>query len=155
MTGAVMIFSFQQGPMIPEVMAIPSFVADNKLRYESGATYQWLDPHVAYYQYDYWILWHSVETLVWYNGESATEVIPWLAESWSIVDPTTYEFNLRQGITFQDGTPFNATAVWFSLNRLLVMDATNGVGDHGNQAGWTVQQLLDPNGQYFNYTGAE
>jgi len=135
--------------------AAPAFVTENKMVYESGATYQWLDPHVSYYQYDYWTLWHSVEALVWYNRESATDVIPWLAESVNVIDPKTYEFKLRRGITFQDGTPFNATAVWFSMNRLLVMDATDGTGGHGGQAGWTVHQLLDPDGKYFTYMGAE
>ncbi|MEM3703800.1 MAG: ABC transporter substrate-binding protein, partial [Candidatus Bathyarchaeia archaeon] len=139
----------------PTPVAAPEFVRENKLVIEAGATYQWLDPHVSYYQYDYWILWHTVETLVWYKRESATEVIPWLAESFEEINPTTYEFKLRKGITFQDGTPFNATAVWFSLNRLLVMDATDGTGGHGGQAGWIVQQLLDPDGEYFTCMGAE
>ena len=123
--------------------AAPKFVTENKLIFESGSTYQWFDPHVSYYQYDYWILWHSVETLLWYKGDSATELIPWLAESWNMVDETTYEFKLRKGITFQDGTPFNATAVWFSLNRLLIIDGTSATGVHGSQAAWMVQQLLD------------
>jgi len=149
-------FNLQQAPKAAaEETSAPSFVTENKLVYEDGATYQWLDPHVAYHGYDYWILWHSVETLVWYKKESAIEVISWLAESVTEIDPMTYEFKLRKGITFQDGTPFNATAVWFSLNRLLIMDATDGAGGHGNQAGWAVQQLLDPNGNYFTCTGAE
>jgi ABC-type transport system substrate-binding protein len=135
-------------------LATPAFVTANKLVYESGATYEWLDPHVSYYQYDYWILWHSVETLVWYNGSSAADIISWLAENWTMINETTYEFELRQGITFQDGTPFNATAVWFSFNRILVMDATSGTGVAGSQAGWMIQQLVDPDGLLFTYMGA-
>ncbi|MDH5482064.1 MAG: ABC transporter substrate-binding protein [Candidatus Bathyarchaeota archaeon] len=133
----------------------PTFVTENKLVYEAGATFQWLDPHVSYYQYDYWILWHSVETLMWYNKSSATDLIPWLASSWTMVNETTYDFALRQGITFQDGTPFNATAVWFSLNRLFVMDGTSGTGVRGSQAAWMVQQLVDPDGDYFTALGAD
>jgi len=123
----------------------PSFVADNKLVYESGATYEWYDPHVSYYQYDYWLLWHSVEMLVWYEKDNATKIIPWLAESEPEIsaDRKHYNFTLRQDITFQDGTPFNATAVWFSLNRLLIMDGTSPTGVHGSQAAWMVQQLLN------------
>jgi ABC-type transport system substrate-binding protein len=131
----------------------PAFVTQNKLVYESGATYEWLDPHVSYYQYDYWILWHSVETLMWYNGSSATDLIPWLAEDWEMINETCYEFPLRQGITFQNGEKFNATAVWFSLNRLLVMDGTSKDGVHGSQAAWMVQQLIDPEGEYFSAMG--
>ena len=122
----------------------PAFVQDNKLVFESGATYQWLDPHVSYYQYDYWTLWHSVEMLVWYERDSTTEIISWLAESYT-EDPSrlNYTFTLREDITFQDGTPFNATAVWFSLNRLLIIDGTSGTGTAGSQAAWMVQQLLN------------
>jgi ABC-type transport system substrate-binding protein len=139
----------------PTPLPTPAFVTQNKLVYESGATYEWLDPHVSYYQYDYWILWHSVETLLWYNGSSATDIIPWLAESYEEINGTTYEFTLRQGITFQDGTPFNATAVWFSLNRLLIMDGTSATGVHGSQAAWIVQQLVDPDGELFTAMGAD
>lgn len=129
---------------VTAVPAVPAFVTDNKLVYESGATYQWLDPHVSYYQYDYMTLWHSVEMLFWYERENATKIIPWLAESYTVSeDGLHYNFTLRQGITFQDGTPFNATAVWFSLNRLLIIDGTAQTGVYGSQAAWMVQQLLN------------
>jgi len=133
----------------------PAFVTANKLVYESGATYQWFDPHVSYYQYDYWILWHSVESLMWYNKSSASDLIPWLASNWTLINETTYQFSLRHGITFQDGTPFNATAVWFSFNRLLIIDGTSGSGVHGSQAAWMVQQLVDPNATLFTGVGAK
>ena len=137
---------------------VPGFVTDNKLIYESGNTYQWMDPHVSYYAYDYWTLWHSVEMLFWYERDNATKIIPWLAESYVVSgDGLHYNFTLRQGITFQDGTPFNATTVWFSLNRLLMMDGTTGDPDapvHGSQAAWMVIQLVDPNGILFSAMGA-
>jgi len=123
----------------------PIFVTQNKLIYESGATYQWLDPHVSYYQFDYWTLWHSVETLFWYEKDNTTKIIPWLVESYTVTpDNKHYNLTLRQGITFQDGTPFNATAVYFSLNRLLIIDGTSGDGlNHGSQAAWILQQMLN------------
>jgi len=135
----------------------PSFVEQNKLIYESGAQFQWLDPHVSYYQYDYWTLWHSVETLLWYEEDNATKIIPWLAETCERgADGLYYNLTLRQDITFQDGTKFNATAVWFSLNRALVMDGTSGDGlNHGSQAAWMMQQLIDPDGNYFTAMGAD
>jgi len=136
----------------------PSFVTANKLVMESGATYQWLDPHVSYYQFDYWTLWHSVETLLWYEGDNATKIIPWLAESIEEIqvggEVLQYDVTLRQGITFQDGTPFNATAVWFSMNRILIIDGTSGDGlNPGSQAAWMVQQLL--NGDLSSYVSGE
>ncbi|MEM2780832.1 MAG: ABC transporter substrate-binding protein [Candidatus Bathyarchaeia archaeon] len=139
----------------PTPLPTPAFVTQNKLVYESGATYEWLDPHVSYYQYDYWILWHTVETLVWYNKSSTKDIIPWLAESITPINETTYEFKLREGIKFQDGTPFNALAVWFSFNRLLIIDGTSATGVHGSQAAWILQQLVDPNGELFTAMGAK
>jgi ABC-type transport system substrate-binding protein len=135
----------------------PPFVSNNELVYEGQSQYQWLDPHVSYFQYDYWTLWHSVEMLLWYEMDNATKIIPWLAESFvRSPDGLHYNFTLRQGITFQDGTKFNASAVWFSFNRLFVMDATSGDGlNHGSQAGWMVQQLVDPDGNLFSSMGAD
>lgn len=45
---------------------------------------------------------------------------PWLATSWTVSpDGKTYTFDLKQGVTFQDGTPFNAAAVVASLNHVV------------------------------------
>ncbi len=47
-----------------------------------------------------------------------TNPIPVLAESWDISeDSLTWTFKLREGVTFHDGTPFNAEAVVFNFNR--------------------------------------
>ena len=123
---------------------IPSFVQTSSYVAETGSQFQWLDPHVSYYGFDYEILANVYEKLLWYNGNSSTEVIPWLASSYQQITPTQYQFKLRQQISFQDGTNFTARAVWFSLNRLLILDGTSGTGDHGSQAAWIVQQMLDP-----------
>ena len=58
-----------------------------------------------------------VETLVTFPEES-TQIVPGLAESWTIAkDGLTYTFKLRKGVKFHDGTPFNAEAVKFSIER--------------------------------------
>jgi peptide/nickel transport system substrate-binding protein len=45
--------------------------------------------------------------------------IPGLATSWTISpDGTIYTFKLRQGVTFHDGTPFDAAALKFNLDRI-------------------------------------
>lgn len=57
------------------------------------------------------------DTLVQYK-DSSTELEPGLAESWeSSDDGLTWTFKLRKDVSFHDGTPFNADAVLFSLNR--------------------------------------
>ena len=58
-----------------------------------------------------------VETLVTFPEES-TQVVPGLAESWTVSkDGLRYTFKLRQGVRFHDGTPFDAEAVKFSIER--------------------------------------
>jgi peptide/nickel transport system substrate-binding protein len=42
---------------------------------------------------------------------------PGLALTWKPVDDLTWEFTLRQGVTFHNGEPFNADTVLFNLDR--------------------------------------
>ena len=62
-----------------------------------------------------------IEPLVRLEGTS-TKPIPWLAESWETEDSQTWTFHLRQGVTFHDGTPFNAEAVKFNMDRWINPD---------------------------------
>ena len=51
---------------------------------------------------------------------------PALAESWEIApDGLSWVFNLRDGVTFHDGTPFTAEDVVFSFDRAMAEDSTN------------------------------
>ena len=62
------------------------------------------------------------ETLVSYREES-TDLQPALARSWEVSeDGLRWTFHLRTGVTFHDGTPFDADAVVFSLERQFVPD---------------------------------
>ncbi|HEV7666275.1 MAG TPA: ABC transporter substrate-binding protein [Chloroflexota bacterium] len=57
------------------------------------------------------------ETLVTFDGAS-TRIKPALAESWETSpDGKTWTFHLRQGVSFHDGTPFDATAVKANFDR--------------------------------------
>ena len=44
-------------------------------------------------------------------------LVPGLATKWTQVNPTTWRFELRRGVTFHDGTPFTADDVLFSFAR--------------------------------------
>lgn len=46
-------------------------------------------------------------------------LIPFLAESWDIIDDTTYEFKLCKDATFHSGKPITAYDVKWNLDRLL------------------------------------
>ena len=53
-------------------------------------------------------------------------VQPGLAASWTISDDgLSYTFQLREGVTFHDGTTFEASDVVFSLDRARAEDSTN------------------------------
>lgn len=58
---------------------------------------------------------HIWDSLVNLTGTSSSA--PELAESWRVIDDTHWEFKLRQGVTFHDGTPFDAEDAIASLLR--------------------------------------
>ena len=52
-------------------------------------------------------------------------VVPEIAESWEIPDPTTYVFKIREGIKFHNGEPLDADDVVFTFERVI---NENGIG---------------------------
>ncbi|GAA3666344.1 ABC transporter substrate-binding protein [Microbacterium marinilacus] len=61
------------------------------------------------------VITYSYESLI-YTDETGEET-PWLAESWEVGDDgTSVTFELRDDVTFQDGTPFDAEAAAASIN---------------------------------------
>lgn len=44
------------------------------------------------------------------------ELMPMLAVDWEEIDDTTWRFHLREGVTFHDGSPFNAESAAFAVN---------------------------------------
>ncbi|WP_319378831.1 ABC transporter substrate-binding protein [uncultured Methanocorpusculum sp.] len=57
------------------------------------------------------------ETLFDYDADMILQ--PKLATGYKLLNDTTWEITLRKGVTFHDGTPFNADAVIFSFDRVL------------------------------------
>jgi peptide/nickel transport system substrate-binding protein len=54
------------------------------------------------------------------------ELQPNLAESWRRLDSTTWEFQLRRGVQWHDGSPFTAEDVKFSVERIPTVVAGTG-----------------------------
>jgi peptide/nickel transport system substrate-binding protein len=78
-----------------------------------------LDPHVTTALNDFRILANLYEGLVRYRP-GTLEPGPGLAESWTISeDGLIYDFRLKPGVRFHDGTAFDAKAVRFNFQRLL------------------------------------
>ena len=55
------------------------------------------------------------DTLV--ERDPRQDIVPALATRWTVVDKLTWRFDLRRGVTFQDGTPFTADDAVFSIER--------------------------------------
>lgn len=81
-----------------------------------------LDPQLQNDAFSTSLLSNVFDTLVYRDAE--LNLVPGLATAWSVIDDTTWELELREGVTFHDGSPFGAEDVAFSLMRPL----TEGFG---------------------------
>jgi peptide/nickel transport system substrate-binding protein len=87
-----------------------------------------LDPQVTNYDSTIRIMLNVCEPLIWMP--TATEFTPGLAESWEVSeDGLTYTFKLKEGVTFHDGTPFNAEAVQFTFDRVVESRKLTAAGE--------------------------
>src|SRR5438094_215011 len=59
------------------------------------------------------------------SADKPSVVIPGLATEWKVddADKTKWTFKLRPGVTFHDGSPFNADAVVWNVEKVLKQDA--------------------------------
>ena len=75
-----------------------------------------LDPMKATLIPEFYVIYGAFNALLKFNAKM--EVVPDLAESFTVVDATTLEFKLRKGVKFQDGSDFTADDVKFTLERV-------------------------------------
>jgi peptide/nickel transport system substrate-binding protein len=77
------------------------------------------DPHLGTSGVDHQRLYQVYDTLTNYDQKGVLDPNRALASSWEQPDPTTVVFKLRPGITYHDGTAFNAESVKWNLDRIL------------------------------------
>jgi peptide/nickel transport system substrate-binding protein len=95
----------------------------DEIIWETVGSPEFLDPHVNYESFGDWIFYNVYETLYTYPGGSiySEPVVPLLAENTPLVssDGLNYIIELREGIRFHDGTPFNASCVKWNIERAM------------------------------------
>lgn len=118
--------------MVLTELLLTSFVVTDVAAQSSGQTVVWewivppesLDPHVDYETSGAWISWNVYETLFAYDLDSDSAEVnePLLATSYTVsADGLNYTFQLREGVRFHDGTPFNSTCVKYNFERLVAI----------------------------------
>ena len=83
---------------------------------------------------------HMFETLVKMSPDS--QPIPGLAESWRLIDDVTWEFKLRRGVKFHDGSDFTAEDVAWSIDRVPLIANSPGRFDSYTKA-IVSKQIVD------------
>ncbi len=106
-----------------------------------GADITTLDPTQATQIHNLNLFYNLYDALVTWDPKDIGKVVPELAVSWRSVNPTTWQFKLRQGVKFHNGEPFNAEAAKFTIDRLI----TKGVHQvYGGFATIERAEVVDP-----------
>ncbi len=111
--------------------------ANFRLAYDTGIDY--LDPGLSYTVEGWGIMWNVYLPLLGYkhvNGPDGATIVPYLAKDLPKVssDGKTYEFTLRSGLKYSDGTPVKASDFASTIERDFKVDSP-GVGFFGNIVG--------------------
>jgi peptide/nickel transport system substrate-binding protein len=76
-----------------------------------------MDPHAHAERAGVIVNWHFYDSLLLRQDDMT--IVPGLAKSYKLLDNTTLQLDLRDGVTFHNGEPFNAECVKFSFDRVL------------------------------------
>ena len=90
--------------------------AGGVLRHATAAEPTTFDPHKGASGGDHVSLYPIYDRLLDSDPETL-EPLPFLATSWDFTDPQTLTMTLQRGVTFSDGTPFDAEAVVYNVER--------------------------------------
>ena len=93
--------------------SVPLFADDLTIGLSSEPTS--IDPHFHNLTPNNSFSAHIFDSLI--LKDEKQRLVPGLAESWKPLDDTTWEFKLRKGVKFHDGSPFTADDVIFTMER--------------------------------------
>ena len=93
-------------------------VEPSRLRIAIATNIDSFDPHLTSSFAVANVVDYMVETLV--KADVNGDIVPGLAKSWGASeDGLVYTLHLQEGVSFSDGTPFNAEAVKYNIERFL------------------------------------
>lgn len=99
-----------------------------------------IDPHWSTLGSHIEALRHVFDSLV--GVDENLNLVPGLATSWRVVDDTTWEFKLRPGVKFHDGSELTAEDIKFSFERIPVVTGPMTMTLYTKQAKEAV--VVDP-----------
>ncbi len=98
------------------LLAMPAAAQQHALNVAVGGAFTSMDPHFFNLGPNNVLTSYVFEPLTRFDPKYRPE--PSLAVSWKPIDATTWEFKLREGVKFTDGTPFTADDVVFTFARI-------------------------------------
>ena len=104
------------------LLAIPAGAQELKIAVAADVTS--IDPHFFNLFPNNNIAEHIFDKLVQMDADS--RMIPGIATSWKTLDETTWEFKLRKGVKFHDGSELTAEDVAFSIDRVPTVPNSPG-----------------------------
>jgi peptide/nickel transport system substrate-binding protein len=102
-------------PLLAGLLSVPAAWAED-LRIGLAAPATSMDPHFYNASPNISVAMHVFDRLTHRSPDA--KVIPWLAESWRLVDDLTWEFKLRPGVTFHDGAALTPDDIAFTVARV-------------------------------------
>ncbi len=102
--------------MLALALALPGEAGARDLSIGVTSAVTSLDPHYHNLSSNFNVALNIFDRLI--DQDAQQRLVPGLATSWTAIDETTWEFKLRPGIKFHDGTDFGAEDVAASLRRV-------------------------------------
>ncbi|MEL3946808.1 MULTISPECIES: ABC transporter substrate-binding protein [Streptomyces] len=127
-------------------VANPSKKAGGTLRMVGKQDLDSADPQRAYYGMSWDFMRFYTRQLVSYDtkpGKAGTKLVPDLAEANGKISDggKTYTYKLRDGVTWEDGSPLTSKDVKYGIERIWATDTITGGPQY-------LMKALDPKGEY-------